>query len=95
MLSEAQTLENILSVIGITDFLAGTKLHIWAIKIISAFCFKYVDFQPIFGQVIIFIKFFSSKKSSFGIKFFSIFSTTGCLQPTISKLYLEVISGFV
>jgi len=94
-LSLAPTLENILSVRGIIACFAGTKLPKCAIKIISAFCLKYVDFHHIFGHVIILTKSFCEKNKSLAIKFFSIFSTTGCLHQITSKSYPVCIFGFI
>jgi hypothetical protein len=85
-LSLAQTLENILSVKGIFPLSAGIKLQMCDKRTIKAFCLKYVDFHHIFGQVMIFTKFFSFNDKSFFINVvFAIFSITGCLPQIISK----------
>ena len=50
-LSEAPTLQNILSTIGIVTFFAGTKDPIWARSTIKATCLRKVDLPAMLGPV--------------------------------------------
>lgn len=95
--SDAPTLVNILSTTPIVAELAGTKLPICAINVISATCLIYVDLPAILGPVIIDnLSFSLSKYVSLSIKLplDSIFSITGCLPPFISIIPLLSTAGF-